>query len=81
MIDYFCSIHGAEGNPDCAECWEFLQRLTHDTNASLVMDEETKLHMKLAKVKERRLNETGPTAIATDAEMLDLYNELEKLKK
>ncbi len=34
--EYHCSIHKGNGNPDCKECWNNLNKLAKDHNAIIV---------------------------------------------
>jgi len=43
--DYYCSIHGSEGNSKCAECWAKLGQLLKDTDCHVVATHEDKKKM------------------------------------
>ena len=33
---YYCSVHGGNGDPNCKECWEKLNKLAKDNNALVI---------------------------------------------
>lgn len=36
--EYFCSIHGGDGDPNCEECKKNLRQLAKDNNANIIGD-------------------------------------------
>ena len=36
MKSKYCSKHGANGNPNCSECWKKLNQLAKKNNAKVV---------------------------------------------
>lgn len=33
---YYCSVHKGNGNPNCKECWDKLNKLAKDNNAIIL---------------------------------------------
>jgi len=52
MKSYECSIHGKDGNPNCAECWKTLDSFLSDKNALAVGTWEDIMKLEKSRLKE-----------------------------